>query len=205
MRILKKCILIFAIAITSISLLSCTNKLPTETEKQTETDVFDMINLHDFDEYTGKKNIDLFLEKTPTYPINCHISDFTLKEDSADFIVTEKNIYNEDDYKKIYAHYKLKNIKGENAYDATVSILFYNSRAESHESMRLVLSECADPTIYSSSLKIGDFAIGGIYDIDFIRGNVQVNVKGSYYNGITIEDLAKEIDQQILEILNGED
>ena len=56
-------------------------------------------------------------------------------------------------------------------------------------------------SLYRSSLDIGDFAIGSIYRINFIRGNVFVSVTG--YDEVEIDVLARVIDTHILEILNA--
>ena len=157
------------------------------------------LNLHGYDEFLNKKNIDLYLEATPLYKRDCIVSDFVLKSRYAEYKRTDAKIYEYDDYIKIDGYYKKNN--SEKNYDAFISIYFCKSRNECHEKMRQIARGYAAPAIYPSLLSIGDFAIGGIYDIEFIRGNVLVTARRSYYNDIVIEDLAMEIDQQILDLL----
>jgi len=159
------------------------------------------INLHEIDKVSNKKNIDIFLEKIPDYPCDCKMFNFNLKENYADFELTKTLIYNE--YNEINVYFRLKNSKKENGNDAHVDIVFWKSKAECHEKMRVFLDGCAAPQVYPSNFKIGDLAIGDIYDIYFIRGNVRIQVEGinEGIDKVVIENLAKEIDKQILDIL----
>jgi len=163
----------------------------------------EMIDLHGFDEAAGKKNIDLLLEKVPTYRSDCKASDFTFKGRYANFILTEINKY--DDHDMICAYYRLKTNTNEDDYDANVTVIIYESQAASLKAMSDSTETYAAPEIYPSSLKVGDFAIGDEYYINYIRGNVYVNVMECPHdevNEVSIIDLAKEIDFQILEIIN---
>jgi hypothetical protein len=160
------------------------------------------INLHALNEEVGKKNIDVVLEKIKEYTIDCKISDFTLREEYASFVVTETNKSNEDDHQSITVYCRLQTNKEEDAYDAKVRITFYKSQPDNQDMMRGFLNACAAPEVFPSLLDVGDFAIGDIFSIDFIRGNIFVSVTG--YDEAEVGDLAKEIDQQILEIINVE-
>lgn len=55
-------------------------------------------------------------------------------------------------------------------------------------------------TSTAKGIEVGDFAIGDDERLTCIRGNVYIDVIGD--EGISIGALAKEIDQQILEIIN---
>jgi len=159
------------------------------------------INLHGYDEFLNKKNIDIYLEAAPLYEHHCTYgeSDFILKSRYAEYSRTDINIYKYDDYINVDGYY-IKNNSAHN-YDAFISIYFCESQNKCHDMMREYLRGCAAPAVYPSALSIGDFAIGGIYDINFIRGNVYVSVHGSYYSDVVIENLAMEIDRQILDLL----
>ena len=157
------------------------------------------ISLRDEDKASNKQNIDILLEQTPEYPVNCAMVNFTPRQKHAGFELTE--ITPSPEYNIISTWYKLEsNKKKERGNNATVDLRFFQSRDESHESMRYSLNNRNVWLVHPSDLKIGDFAIGDIYEIEFIRGNVWVNVRG--YDGIRIEDLALEIDRHILDILD---
>jgi len=198
MILFKKHLFLISIMIVSLSLLSCTNSRIEKAERFEEEDMI-LINLRGFDETLRKQNIDVFLERIPAYLNDCKISEFTLKKQYADFIQTETKIFDEDDYKKISAYYRKENNSKEDDYDANISIWFYESREDSHRSMRDLLNDNTAPIVNQSAFKVGDFAIGDIFTIDFIRGNVNIRIKG--YD-VEIDKLAREIDQQILEIIN---
>ena len=159
------------------------------------------INLRHYDKATNKQNIDIFLEQTPEYPVNCTMADFIPRQKYAGFELTE---ILHPEYNSIRVWYSLEsNKKKMRENDATVKLTFFQSRAESHEFMRRSLNN-RNMTVYVSDLKIGDFDIGNIYNVDFIRGNMGVNVSGRYLgkqSSIRIGDLALEIDRHILDIL----
>ncbi|MCL2152944.1 MAG: hypothetical protein FWH57_08310 [Oscillospiraceae bacterium] len=158
------------------------------------------MNLREIDKETNKINIDVLLDKINAYPNDCGMSDFKLRETYASFAVTDVNTYDEDDYKRIDAYFKLQTNKKKGNYDTTAEIAFYESQSFAQDVMRNSLFTYTAMEVYPSSLDIGDFAIGDAYRIKFIRGNVYVSVTG--YDGVEIDVLAGEIDKQILEILN---
>ena len=157
------------------------------------------MNLREIDKETNKMNIDVLLEKIREYPVDCEMSDFELSKEYASFAVTDANIYNEDDFKSITAYFRLQTNQKEDDFDATADITFYESQSDNQEVMRNSLNEYTALEIYPSSLDIGDFAIGDTHYINFIRGNVCISVSG--YDEVEIDDLARAIDQQILDIL----
>jgi hypothetical protein len=172
---------------------------PNNKEKVNEVDTdMQSVNLYEFDKELNKKNIDVILDKIREYPINCKMSDFSTKEVYADFLVTEVNVYNEDDYDRINAYCRLKTNSKEDDYDVKFNIAFYKSQSENQDRMRNSLNEYTAMEVYPSSLNIGDFAIGD-NNIEYIRGNVFVSVTG--YDEVVTEFLAREIDQQILDII----
>ena len=162
------------------------------------------INLREYNE-EKKKNIDVLLDQVENYPVDCAISDFDIKDEYTNFVLTSVDISDNDDKKAINARYRLKTNKNKDDYNARVTISFYDSISANHEVMRNSLYGYAAPDIYPSDLDIGDFAMGDIYHINYIRGNVFVTVserpKDNVYE-IEIDSLAREIDLQILDIIN---
>ena len=167
---------------------------------EVNTDMQNM-DLRAISEQLNKKNIDIMLEKIKAYPTDCKLSEFSLKDEYANFVVTKTYIYDEDEYQSIDVDFKQKTNQKQNGYDATASITFYESQSDNHEAMRNSLDDYTAPQVFPSSLSIGDFAIGGIYHIIFIRGNVSVRIIG--FNEIEINRIAEAIDIQILKTLTG--
>ena len=159
-----------------------------------------IMSLREINAETGIMNIDFMLGEIREYPVVCLMSDFTLKDRYANFIVTEANIYKEDGYINLSVHFRLQTNKINDDYDATVDIEFHRSQPENCAIMRNSINTYAAMEIFSSYLDIGDFAIGDISHLRFIRGNVFVSVTG--YNDVDIDDLARVIDLQVLDILN---
>ena len=163
------------------------------------------INLRDYNEEEKKNNIDVLLDQTENYPGVCTTADFLIKDEYAGFRQTSNSTTEYDSHTEINALYRLQTNSNEDDYDADVTISFYNSQSDNHMVMRNSLNDYTAPKIYPSSLGIGDFAIGGKYYINYIRGNVFVTVlecPQNHINEIEIDALAREIDNQILEILN---
>ena len=158
------------------------------------------IDLRQYDKASNKQNIDILLEQTPEYSVNCAMADFIPKKKYAGFNLTK--IIPSAEREHIRAWYRLENNKNEDDYDARFNMTFYQSREKNHEHMRnFVEWEISAPSAYLSNLKIGDFALGDTYSIDFIRGNVSVRVMGSHKAKVEIGGLATEIDRQISDIL----
>lgn len=58
------------------------------------------------------------------------------------------------------------------------------------------------PQTKDRGIFIGDFAYGGLdYEILFTRGNVFVDIRNTFATEISVIELAKEIDRQLLEAL----
>jgi len=178
---------------------ACNDNRNTQTNTYDPNPDMQNIDLRAYNEQMNKKNIDIILENIREYPAECKLSEFTLKDEYANFVVTKTYMYDNDEYQNIDVDFKPKTNQKENGYNATVSITFYKTQPDNHEAMRNLLDYSAAPQIYPSSLDIGDFAIGGIYNIEFIRGNVSVRVIG--FNDIEIDSIARAIDLQIMEIL----
>ena len=188
--------------------INATDMDKTNTDSQNdEINTADLtnINLRDYNEEEKKNNIDVLLDQTENYPAICTIADFLIKDEYAGFIQTSDRIIDYDSYTEINARYRLQTNSNEDAYDADVTISFYNSKSDNHMVMRNSLNEYTALKIHPSSLGIGDFAIGDKYYLNYIRGNVFVTVMECPQNNINeieIGTLAREIDNQILEILN---
>ena len=198
--ILSRYLILFTVVLLLFQ-SGCNSSLNTQINtNEVNTDMQNM-DLRAYNEQLNKKNIDILLEKIEEYPTDCKMSEFSLKGEYANFVATKTYIYDEDKYQSIDVDFKLKTNQKENGYDATASITFHESQLDSQEAMRNSLDDYTAPQVFPSSLSIGDFAIGGIYHITFIRGNVSVRIIG--FNEIEIDSIAGEIDIQILEIITG--
>ena len=192
----------YLVAFTFVLLLSqsaCNSNWDTKNNDSGVNIDMQNTDLCAFDKQMNKKNIDIILERIEKYPIDCKMSDFTLKDEYANFVAIKTYMYDNNGNQNIDADFRLKTNHKENGYDATISITVYKSQPDNHEAMRNSLDDYAAPHIYPSSLDIGDFAIGGIYHIEFIRGNVSVSVIG--FSEVEIDSMARAIDMQIMEIL----
>ena len=168
-----------------------------------ESENMSMINLRGIDKRENKRIVDVLLEGVVDYPYVCTQKDFVFRKNIGDFILVSTG---EDEISGTYdttAYYRLKNNTDEEDYDAVIDIFFCGSKEESHRRIKEYLDSYSMIEVYASNLDVGDFALGGIYRVDFVRGNIYIYVEG--YDGVEIGALAKEIDLQILDIINNKE
>jgi hypothetical protein len=155
-------------------------------------------NLKGFDELAGKQNIQLLLDKVPYYPNNCR--EFVLEKKYSDFELT--GVLEYEDIAVYSASYKLNSNHIQGAFNARVRVTIAQTANAAHAIITNFVNNSASMEIYSSSIEgilVGDLAVGDQDRLTFVRGNIYVDVIG--YEGISITNLAAEIDQQILEII----
>jgi len=197
---INKCLVAFTVVLF-LSQTACGSNWNTQTNTSEVNIDMQNTDLRAFNEEMNKKNIDIMLERIEEYPRDCKMPDFTLEDEYAGFVPTKTYIYDNNETQNIDVDFRLKTNEKENGYDATISITVFKSQPDSLAAMRNSLDDYSAPQVYPSSLDIGDFAIGGIYQIGFIRGNVSVSVIG--FNEVEIDNLARAIDMQIMEILSN--
>jgi len=172
-------------------------------EKMNKMDL-SVFDLREFHEEIGRSTFDMITEKFPEYPFICRMVDFKIKESYAGFAIANIDILDE---RRIIIRFRLKSNESEDGVDADVFMHFHDSQLESIEGMRRFLLGFAapPPAVFASQLDIGDLVINGLA-ITFIRGNVNVDVRRRVLRDMNIDiiDLAKEIDQQILDVITGE-
>jgi len=162
-----------------------------------DNEVVQNINLRGFDKESGKPNIDILLENLSNYSKDCGMADFELKDVYAvEFKLTEKDVFRD----TLTVRYRLESNTKQVGYDAYICIIFAGTQKEAREMMRNSLFGYTALKIYLSDFEVGDVAIGDVYYLSFIRGNLFINMHGYNYE-IDISGIAKEIDQQILEII----
>jgi len=166
-----------------------------------ENESMSRVNLRDMDENENKRIIDVLLDKVVGYPHNCTQNDFVFKESINGFVLVSTRDSEQPNYYSISAYYRLEgNDAGPN--DAMAKIYFCGSKEDSHDMIKDHLDGYTMMEVYESYLKVGDLSLGGIYRVDFVRGNVYMFVEGKH--DVEIDVLAKDLDLQILDILNKE-
>ena len=161
----------------------------------------DTLNLRRIiDPASGKMYIDTFLEKIPDYPIRCNELNFVFSKKYAHFNLTRTRVCLDRNTVNVDGWYKLNSNRRKDDHDVSVGLYFYETKEEALEYMRNSLDDYAAPAVYQSHISIGDFAIGGAANITFVRGNVVVHVIGNF---VVSEKLSRGIDEQILNIING--
>jgi hypothetical protein len=161
----------------------------------------DTLNLRRIiDPASGKMYIDTFLEKAPDYPFICNELNFIFKKKYAHFELTRTRVFLNHNTVHIEGWFKISSNKRKEGIDVSVQLYFYETKKEALEYMRNSLDTYSAPSVYQSSIVIGDFAIGDVSNISFVRGNVVVHVIGHF---VVSEKLSREIDEQILNIING--
>ena len=155
------------------------------------------INLKAFNEEMNMTNLDVLLNNIPLYSNLVSMSDLKLQEGYANFTITDVEIINAN---YMIVQLELKTGTREDSEYASMNVYFWNSQEENFESTRRwVFEMMASPFVYRSDLDVGDFALGDIYRIDFMRGNVGIAVTGR--DRTEIIGIAEEIDRQILSLL----
>jgi len=144
----------------------------------------------------------VLLENVVDYPNICKKEEFVFNKNIAGFVFVSESDYEHSGIHSKTAYYRLKNNTAEDGYDAMIEMFFCDSKAESHEMIKSFIDDYTMIEVYASNLKVGDLALGGIYRVDFVRGNIYMFVES--YDDVAIDSLAKEIDLQILEIINNE-
>jgi len=162
------------------------------------------IDVRVFIEVISKFVIDLILERTPEYPYVCNLSDFVFKDGYSGFIVTNIDLINESE---MSVYFRLESNENEDDFDAIVLMNFHESQLANQEAIRqraFLGSAAPIPAVFASQLDIGDFAFDGTV-IEFIRGNVYVDVRRLRMDDMNVDitNLARGIDQQILNIIAG--
>ena len=157
----------------------------------------DEVNLKYYDEEANTLNIITLLEEVEVYSIN--VECFLFKDAYSNFKLLSNGI----DAAGIYAYYNLANTVNKGSADVRIRMSIENEQSEAKVYLvNFVLSTTAI-SVYSSTtngIYVGDLAIGNEERLTFIRGNVYVDIIGS--EGVSIVNLAKEIDQQILDLIN---
>jgi len=200
---MKKVILCTVVLVCLIIPLSACDRCYEVEENMNNFDLrFYDIDLRVFDEESNKFVIDVFLERIPRYLGVCRLIDFVLRDAYADFVVANIDIISGNE---MSVYFRLKSNEDEKDFDAVVSIYFHESQLESREVARRLPQRIAAPipAVFASQSNIGDFAMGDATFYQFIRGNVSISVMRWRMGDtdIDITDLAREIDQQILEII----
>jgi hypothetical protein len=195
---------IIVLVIMGLILTACDSSQDIQNKSEADINMenINLISLREFNEEMNMSNMDALLSAIRDYPIECRKFGFVFRDEYDNFVITEMimNDEDEDEDKGFTAYYRLKNNKKEDDYDAIIDIAFYKTKLDNHEVMRNSLNEYAAMEVFTSALSIGDLAIGNSTGVNFIRGNVFVTVIG--YEEVEIDGLAREIDQQILDILN---
>ena len=174
----------------------------TETiDKTNEGDMgMGLVNLRDIDERTNKKVVDIILEEVNDYPHQCTRKNFIFKESISEFVLVSTSDNDTSDTSGTVAYYRLKDNPDKEDYNAVIYMYFCETKEESHMMIKDYLDSYTMMEVSSSDLEVGDFALGGIYRVDFVRGNIYIFVSG--YDDVEIDKLAQEIDRQILEIID---
>jgi len=192
-----------------ILLVTYTIQYQEEKNMHTIDSAFYTKDLRVVDENTNKHVIDLFLQAIGNYPSALSLSDFLIGDNYADFIVGEVDVIDNNS-----ASFQLtpNDSTNEKYFGVEVSMYFYDSQLDAHDSLRqFILKSFAAPipSVFASELNIGDFALDSSRTINFIRANVVVDVRLWRIAGVTeyidIIELAREIDRQILEIIASTD
>ena len=170
-------------------------------DKASEGDAnMSLVNLRDIDESNNKRIVDVLLEEVTDYPYLCTRKNFAFMKSISDFILVSTDDNEVSGISGATAYYRLKNNPDKDDYNAVVYIYFCGTKEESHTMVKDYLDSYTMPEVYAADLEVGDFALGGIYRVDFVRGNIYIFVEG--YDDVEIDELAKEIDIQILKIIN---
>ena len=159
-----------------------------------------LVNLRDIDENENKRIVDVLLEKLTDYPHLCTQKNFSFKKSISNFVLVSTDDNEISGITSTTAYYRLKNNPDEEDYNAVIYIYFCATKEESHNMIKDYLDSYTMIEVYASDLEVGDFALGGIYRVDFVRGNIYIAIEG--YDDVEIDELAKEIDLQILQIIN---
>jgi len=156
-------------------------------------------NLKYYDEVESRVSIDSVLEEIQTYP-NI-VKEFYFKDAYANFELVTNGV----DAAGIYAYFSLANSADKELSDVRIRMSVEKTQTDAKIYLRNFIFSTTAMTLYPSTAEgiyVGDLAIGDEERLTYIRGNVYVDIIG--YEGTSIVDLAKEIDQQILEIINKE-
>jgi hypothetical protein len=164
--------------------------MPLSTEK---------IDLKQYDETTEKCGIDTIFEEIKNYPKN--MEEFLFKDTYSNFQLASSGV----DAAGIYAYYTMAINEDDESSDVEIRMYIEKIQTDAMAHLKEFIFTTTVMSLYPSTAKgidVGDLAIGDMKRLTYIRGNVYVDIIGS--KDVHIVDLAKGIDQQILETISKE-
>jgi hypothetical protein len=155
------------------------------------------INLKHYDDVSEKLSIDTIFEEMESYSSNA--GEFLFKDTYSNFELISSGV----DDAGIYAYYNLKHDESKKSYDVDIRLSIEKTQSDAKECLKDFVFSTTTRNLYPSTavgIVVGDLAIGDTGRLTYIRGNVYVDIISN--KGAEIVDLAREIDRQILDILN---